>query len=181
MINPRIHVFAVKGSHHDVVQMTHVHVLVARIGDHFAQLGIADDARRRGQYLGALQIERCAVAFGDRLSVASVVFHEKVGIVAEFEQRLARFLFAALRLTLAKSKFVLGPIKAFFMSPFIDQEISLILARLKKEDLGTLGDMMSAGKITPVIDRRYSLVDVTDAIRYSEEGHVRGKLIVEMQ
>ena len=75
----------------------------------------------------------------------------------------------------------LGPIKALFLSPFIDQEISMILASLNKQDLGTLGDMMLAGKVTPVIERRYTLGEIADAIRHSEDGHVRGKLIIEMQ
>jgi NADPH:quinone reductase-like Zn-dependent oxidoreductase len=76
---------------------------------------------------------------------------------------------------------LMSPIKALFLSPFVDQEMITILARLRKADLIILGDLMQAGKITPVIDRRYSLSSVADAIRYSEEGHVRGKLIIEVQ
>ena len=40
---------------------------------------------------------------------------------------------------------------------------------------------MGAGEITPVIDRLYSLADVPDAIRYSEEGHARGKIVIQME
>ena len=52
---------------------------------------------------------------------------------------------------------------------------------MKQEDLAYLGDLMQAGKMTPVIDRRYQLSEVPEAIDYSEEGHVRGKLVVNME
>jgi NADPH:quinone reductase-like Zn-dependent oxidoreductase len=67
------------------------------------------------------------------------------------------------------------------LSPFVDQEIILILAEINKEDLATLGDLMQAGKVTPVIDRRYELSEVPAAIRYSEEGHARGKIIINLE
>jgi len=37
---------------------------------------------------------------------------------------------------------------------------------------------METGKVTPVIDRTYSLGEVPQAIRYLEEGHARGKVII---
>ena len=40
---------------------------------------------------------------------------------------------------------------------------------------------MQTGKVTPVIDRRYRLSEVPDAIRYSEEGHARGKIIINLE
>jgi len=40
---------------------------------------------------------------------------------------------------------------------------------------------MQAGKVTPVIDRRYKLSEVQEAIRYSEEGHARGKIIISLE
>ena len=53
-----------------------------------------------------------------------------------------------------------------------------MLAELNPEDLDVLRDMMLAGKITPVIDRRYALNEVPDAIRYLEQGHARGKIVI---
>jgi NADPH:quinone reductase-like Zn-dependent oxidoreductase len=76
---------------------------------------------------------------------------------------------------------MMTPIKALMLSPFVDQEIILILAEINKEDLATLGDLMQAGKVTPVIDRRYKLSEVPAAIRYSEEGHARGKIIINLE
>ncbi|MCH8959541.1 MAG: zinc-binding dehydrogenase, partial [Proteobacteria bacterium] len=61
------------------------------------------------------------------------------------------------------------------------QEFVMILAKLRSEDLAILGDLMQAGKVTPVIDRRYRLSEVPAAIRYSEEGHARGKIVIDLE
>jgi len=76
---------------------------------------------------------------------------------------------------------LMGPLKAFLLSPFVDQEIGMMLAKFNQEDLTMLADLMQAGQVTPVIDRRYLLKEVPDAIRYSEEGHARGKIIISME
>jgi NADPH:quinone reductase-like Zn-dependent oxidoreductase len=46
------------------------------------------------------------------------------------------------------------------------------------EDLIFLKELFEAGKVKPVIDRRYPLSEVPDAFRYLEEGHVQGKLVI---
>ena len=76
---------------------------------------------------------------------------------------------------------LMSPIKALMLSPLVGQEFVLLLAKLRKDDLAILGDLMQAGKVTPVIDRRYPLSEVPAAIRYSEEGHARGKIVVNME
>jgi NADPH:quinone reductase-like Zn-dependent oxidoreductase len=76
---------------------------------------------------------------------------------------------------------MMGPIKALLLSPFVDQEMAMILAELTQEDLVILGNLMQAGKVTPVIDSRYRLSEVPDAIRHSEDGHARGKIIINVQ
>jgi len=76
---------------------------------------------------------------------------------------------------------LMRPINAFMLSPFVSQEFVLILAKLDGDDLAILGDLMSDGKVTPVIDRRYELSEVPDAIRYSEEGHARGKILITVE
>ena len=74
-----------------------------------------------------------------------------------------------------------GPVKAMLLSPFVGQEFGMIMAKMQKDDLATLGDLMQSGKVTPVIDRRFSLSEVPEAIRYSEEGHARGKIVINIQ
>jgi NADPH:quinone reductase-like Zn-dependent oxidoreductase len=66
-------------------------------------------------------------------------------------------------------------------APFVEQEHAPFLAALTREDLAFLADLMQAGKVTPVIDRRYRLNEVAEAIAYLEEGHARGKVIVNME
>ena len=76
---------------------------------------------------------------------------------------------------------LIRPIKALLLSPFVGQEFVLILAQLRQEDLAILGDLMQAGTVTPVIDRSYRLSEVPAAIAYSEEGHARGKIVVDLE
>jgi NADPH:quinone reductase-like Zn-dependent oxidoreductase len=73
-----------------------------------------------------------------------------------------------------------APIKAFALSRFVSQDMGMFLAQLNKKDLSTLGDLMQAGTVTPVIDRRYPLSEVPAAIRYLEEGHARGKVVINL-
>jgi NADPH:quinone reductase-like Zn-dependent oxidoreductase len=76
---------------------------------------------------------------------------------------------------------MMGPIKALLLSPFVSQELKTIMARLRKDDLAILADLMHEGKVTPVIDKRFSLSEVQAALQYSEEGHARGKIIINME
>jgi len=48
----------------------------------------------------------------------------------------------------------------------------------KKEDVVLLKELIEAGKVAPVIDRRYPLAEVPEALRYLEEGHARGKVVI---
>ena len=47
-------------------------------------------------------------------------------------------------------------------------------------DLAILTEMIEAGRIRPVVDRTYPLEEITDAHRYVEKGHAKGKVIVRM-
>ncbi|HEV3331045.1 MAG TPA: NAD(P)-dependent alcohol dehydrogenase [Bryobacteraceae bacterium] len=52
------------------------------------------------------------------------------------------------------------------------------IAKCSKADLTTLGELIEAGKATPAIDKCYRLSEVCEAIRYQEEGHARGKVVI---
>jgi NADPH:quinone reductase-like Zn-dependent oxidoreductase len=69
-------------------------------------------------------------------------------------------------------------INAAVLSPFVSQKLGSFLAKTNKEDLKLLGELIEAGNVTPVIDRTYSLSEVPEAIRYIEEGHARGKVVI---
>ena len=74
-----------------------------------------------------------------------------------------------------------GPIKALVLSWFVSQDMGMFFAELNKEDLTILSDLMQAGKVTPVIDRSYKLSEIAEAIRYLEEGHARGKVVINLE
>jgi NADPH:quinone reductase-like Zn-dependent oxidoreductase len=50
----------------------------------------------------------------------------------------------------------------------------------KKDSMAVLREFIEAGKITPIIDRTYPLAEVPEAIRYLEEGHARGKIVISV-
>lgn len=70
------------------------------------------------------------------------------------------------------------PIKSFLYSPFVSQQFGSLLAAINSDDLTLLKEMMEKKQVTPVIDRTYPLNEVPEAIRYLEEGHARGKVVV---
>jgi NADPH:quinone reductase-like Zn-dependent oxidoreductase len=72
-------------------------------------------------------------------------------------------------------------IKALVLSWFVSQKLVMVGAKANKEDLTILHDLMQAGKVTPVIDRRYRLSEVPEAIRYLGEGHARGKVVITLE
>ena len=71
-----------------------------------------------------------------------------------------------------------GSIKAALVGPFVSQKFGFFIADMKQTDLNTLARLAAAGKLTSVIDRRYPLSDTAAAIRYVEEGHARGKVVI---
>src|SRR5437773_358238 len=73
------------------------------------------------------------------------------------------------------------PIKAMLLSPFVSQKMGMMMADTNQKDLNVLGDLMQSGKVKPVIDRSYKLSEVPEAIRYLEQGHARGKVVITLE
>ena len=73
------------------------------------------------------------------------------------------------------------PVKLLVVSMLVSQKLTVHLAKFNKADLTTIAELMAAGKVNPVIDRRYSLSDVPEAIRYLETRHARGKVIITFE
>lgn len=67
---------------------------------------------------------------------------------------------------------------AIALSWFGSKKSILVGAKISREDLATLGELMKTGKVTPVIDTRYRLRELREAIRYVETGHARGKVVI---
>ncbi|HEX7373690.1 MAG TPA: NAD(P)-dependent alcohol dehydrogenase [Steroidobacteraceae bacterium] len=73
---------------------------------------------------------------------------------------------------------MLSPVKALLMSPFVSQQMGMMLAELNARDLATLGDMMQSGAVRSVIDRSYTLEQLPEALAYLEKGRARGKVVI---
>jgi NADPH:quinone reductase-like Zn-dependent oxidoreductase len=69
-------------------------------------------------------------------------------------------------------------LRAMMLSPFVGQELGTFVNKENHEDLIVLKELIESGKVTPVIDRTYPLSEVPEAIRYLEEGHAQGKVVI---
>jgi NADPH:quinone reductase-like Zn-dependent oxidoreductase len=69
-------------------------------------------------------------------------------------------------------------LRALLMSPFLGQRLGTFVAVTRHEDLLALKDLAEEGKLTPVVDRTYSLAEAAVAVRHLSEGHPRGKIVL---
>jgi NADPH:quinone reductase-like Zn-dependent oxidoreductase len=74
--------------------------------------------------------------------------------------------------------FFRGVLRAPLLSLFVGQRLVGLATKERKEDLLALAELIEAGKVTPVIDRTYPLIEAPEAIRYMERGHPGGKVVV---
>ena len=66
------------------------------------------------------------------------------------------------------------------LSSFTNQKFAQYMTKMSKQDLIMLGDLIQAGKLRPVIERTYKLNDASEALRYLNEGHARGKILINL-
>lgn len=66
-------------------------------------------------------------------------------------------------------------------SVLLRQNFKFFIASINRVDLTTFGALITAGKVTPVIDRRYPLSGTVDAMAYAEEGHARAKVVIILE
>jgi NADPH:quinone reductase-like Zn-dependent oxidoreductase len=66
---------------------------------------------------------------------------------------------------------VLGPL-------FSRRKAVFFMADVNRLDLGVLGELIEAGQVRPVVERRYELSDLADGLAYMGEGHVQGKIVM---
>ena len=71
--------------------------------------------------------------------------------------------------------------QAMLMGPWMSrngQKMGNLAAKPNKQDLAFIKELLEAGKVKPVIDRCYPLSEVPEALRYLEEGHAQGKVVI---
>jgi len=69
-------------------------------------------------------------------------------------------------------------IRSGLASKFVSQRLTMRTSKERGEDFEALRELIEAGKVTPVIDRIYPLNEAPEAIRYLQEGHARGKIVL---
>src|SRR5919108_6638680 len=69
-------------------------------------------------------------------------------------------------------------IQALLLSPFVRQRMRVFVVRHNREDLAVLKELVEAEKVAPVIDGRYELSEVPEALRHQGEGHTHGKIVI---
>ena len=72
-------------------------------------------------------------------------------------------------------------LKVFARSLLLRENFKFFIANINRDDLRSFGELITAGKVTPVIDRRYPLSETADAMAYAEEGHARAKVVITLQ
>src|SRR5436190_4365882 len=77
--------------------------------------------------------------------------------------------------------FLTRALTAPVLSRSVSQTFVTFVAKLNKQDLTIMRELMATGKVTPVIDRRYSLSEVPEAMRYLETRHARGKVVITLE
>jgi NADPH:quinone reductase-like Zn-dependent oxidoreductase len=76
-------------------------------------------------------------------------------------------------------------LQALFVGPVLSRigskKMCAFLAKVTTKDLALLKDLLEAGRVVPVIDRRYPLSGAADALRYLGEGHAQGKVVITVE
>jgi NADPH:quinone reductase-like Zn-dependent oxidoreductase len=72
---------------------------------------------------------------------------------------------------------LLGPL----LSRIASKKMCFFIANINQKDLVSLKELIEAGKVVPVIDRRYPLSDAAGALRYLEERHAQGKVVITVE
>ena len=75
--------------------------------------------------------------------------------------------------------------QAMLLGPWLSrngrQKMGFMLAKPNQKDLVFVKELLETGKVVPVIDRRYPLRETAEAIRYLEEGHAQGKVVITVE
>jgi NADPH:quinone reductase-like Zn-dependent oxidoreductase len=71
-------------------------------------------------------------------------------------------------------------LRALLLSPLVRQKLGTFVASETSDDLTALRELVESGKVVPAIDRTYPLSEAAAAVRYVQEGHARGKVVIAL-
>jgi NADPH:quinone reductase-like Zn-dependent oxidoreductase len=74
-----------------------------------------------------------------------------------------------------------GLLATIVVSLFVSQRYATFVAKASAEDLNAIRDLMASGKVIPVVDRVFDLSETADAMRYQDQGHARGKIVIALR
>ncbi|MDQ3508422.1 MAG: NAD(P)-dependent alcohol dehydrogenase [Actinomycetota bacterium] len=72
-------------------------------------------------------------------------------------------------------------LRAIMLSPFVSQKLGAFVSPENHEDMLALKELVEAGKVKPILDKTFPLAEAPKAIRYLEEGYVKGKVVVSVE
>lgn len=72
-------------------------------------------------------------------------------------------------------------LRAMLLSPLVGQKLGMLGVSENAADLSVLRELLASGRVTPAIDRSFPLKDLAAAVRYVDEGHARGKVVVAIE
>jgi NADPH:quinone reductase-like Zn-dependent oxidoreductase len=82
----------------------------------------------------------------------------------------------------SKAHLLQALLQTWLIGPLISrtgrQKVRFFIAKINQKDLAFVAGLVEAGKVVPVIDRRYALSETAAAVRYLEEGHAKGKIVI---
>lgn len=67
------------------------------------------------------------------------------------------------------------------LSPFVSRKMWVLSAGTTRNDLMQLKELIESGKVKPIVDKRFGLDEVREALRYHGEGHARGKTVIAVE
>ena len=108
--------------------------------------------------------------------ILDVIAYRSVFTYARALRRNGSYFFVGGSVTVLFQSLLLGPL----IRRTMDKNIRLLMVQRNQKDLAFLTDLCETGKIVPVIDKRFSLREVPEALRYVGEGHARGKVVIEV-
>ena len=76
---------------------------------------------------------------------------------------------------------LIGVLQEWWISKTENKKVCSFLTNINQKDLGVMKELLASGKVKPVIDRRYSLNNTADALRYLGEGHAQGKIVIVVE